>query len=230
MFTNFYIQKQPTKKCSKHFHVRDQAYPVWIKLIYNIHTALINTTPKIKHLSTNKAYFYSIIPFCLTFSMLLMNLLLKILNSSYVLSLALAWVWRWRSMKMAIMLGSHQNFGVSWTNAEGRPLTVGSYDYKAFCVVCTQNGRVISTKVFVTHTTLTSLYLNMLYWHLLTLPYNRHTGQNCPLKCTSLSSETENNALLQWLFKWNSALPTAEMLHVADIHLWLNIIYIYIKN
>jgi hypothetical protein len=150
MFTNFYIQKKTTTKCGNHFHIRDQACPVWIKLIYNTHTALINTTPKIKHLSTKKAYFHSIIPFCLTISMLLMKLLPKILNGSYVLSGALAWVWRWRSMKMTIMFGSHQNFGVSWTNAEGRPLTVGLYDYKAFCVVCTQNGRVISTTVFVT--------------------------------------------------------------------------------
>lgn len=171
MFTNFYTEKQTTIKCSKHFHLRDQACPVWIKLIYNIHAALIKTTPKIKHLSTNKAYFYSIIPFCLTFSMLLMNLLPKILNSSYVLSGALAWIWRCRSMKMTIMLGSHQNFGVSWTNAEGRPSTVGLYDCKAFCVVCKQNGSHFHHTIC--NTTLTSLYLNILYWYLLTLPYNR---------------------------------------------------------
>jgi len=110
----FYIQKQTTINCSKHFHIRDQACPVWIKLIYNIHTALNNITPKIKYLSTNKAYFLSIIPFCLTISMLLMSLLLKILNSSYVLSGALEWVWKWMSTKMTIIrvLGSHQNFRV----------------------------------------------------------------------------------------------------------------------
>lgn len=112
----FYIQKQTTIKCCKHFHLWDQACPVWLKLVYNIHTALNNTTPKIKHLYTNKAYFLSIIPFCLTSSTLLMNLLLKILKGSYVLSRASAWVWKWMSTKMTIVrvLGYHQNFRVSW--------------------------------------------------------------------------------------------------------------------
>lgn len=119
----FYIQKQTTVKCGKHFHIWDQACPFWLKLIYSIHTALNNTTPKIKHLCTNKAYFLSIIPFCLTSSTLLMDLLLKILKSSYVLSGALAGVWKWTSTMMTIIraLRSHQNFRVSWKNAEGRP-------------------------------------------------------------------------------------------------------------
>ena len=189
------------------------------------HTHSSNTTPKIKYLSTNKAYFHSIIPFCLTFSMLLMNILLKILNSSYVLSRALAWVWRWRSTKMTIMLGSHQNFRVFLNKCWRKTSDCGFISLQGIlCSMYTEwHSRFDHS---ICNTTLTYLYLNILYWHLLTLPYNRQTGQNCPIKCTSFSSKTENNALLQWVLNGTVLCPQQKLCTYTYTN--GSILYIYI--
>ena len=193
MFTNFYIQKQTTIKCSKHFHIRDQACPVWIKLIYNTHTALINTTPKIKHLSTNKAYFHSIIPFS------------HILNAAdeTITQNTKQQVCFVRGFGVSLKVKINEDDNNAWVPSKLRSFLNKCWRKTFDCGFIWLQGILGSMYTkwqsyfhhSICNTTLPSLHLNILYWHLLTLPYNGQTGQNGPVKCTSFLFKRENTAL-----------------------------------